>query len=142
MVKVKQVKETVATGLQLKRKWVRVMLISSLIAIIGIILIPVEMKREEAGQIQMMQVDSLRKYSAPILDTTIALKDTKDSARLIIRKMNPQSKSAIHRPIPVTIVETEKPFDWKSTVTWIIGAINGLILVVLNVKNLLTKKTA
>lgn len=44
-------------------------------------------------------------------------------------------------PLQVQIVEEKKPFDWKGTVTWMIGAINGLVLVVLNIKNLIVKKT-
>jgi hypothetical protein len=43
-------------------------------------------------------------------------------------------------PIQIQLVEPKKPFDWKGTVTWLIGAINGLILVVLNIKNLIVKK--
>lgn len=45
----------------------------------------------------------------------------------------------IMQPIQVEILEKEKPFDWKEMISWVIGAVNGVVLLVMNIKNIRKK---
>jgi hypothetical protein len=84
--------------------------------------------------IQEVRVSGDRQQPAPPPPPVSALEDksvTDDSVKAATKT----------EPIQIQIVSEPKPFDWKGTITWMIGAINGLVLVVLNVKNLIVKKT-
>jgi hypothetical protein len=143
--------QKIVKALQLDHKWVRVMLTVSILAVVVIFFIPTTMKTQEI---------MMGEYPAPVMDTTVVMPDS-STARVIIRRQPtgierlrpanvdrmqpappppPKDTVTASEPIQVQIVEAKKPFDWKGTVTWGIGALNGLILVFLNLKNLLFKK--
>ena len=145
-------------GLQLDHKWVRVMLIISAILILGIIFYP--------NTESKLTYKSSTKESKIILDTTrIDIEKSKGIERndfeisksieiigndtIVHNQIRPAPTMSRpnNRTIagvqdePIQVLQEAKPLDWKGTITWIIGAINGLVLVVLNVKNLIIKKT-
>jgi len=139
----------IKAGLQLNHKWVRVMLSVSVVVILGIIIYP------NRGMKYSKSVESINEA---IMDTTIVMPDS-STARVVVRRQPmsidrpllsapaPAIESGegiegdvkSNEPLQVQIVETDKPFDWKGTLTWIIGAINGLVLLVLNLKNIFKK---
>lgn len=122
-----KIRQKIASGFQWKLKWVRVMLIVSAVAILGLIFIPKFGQEKMAYQIK-------ESIEAPAAEEMAEI-DGVDSIRRTIH---------INRPVPVErlrqLPPEEEPFDWKGMVTWAIGVANGLILVILNVKNLLLKK--
>lgn len=120
----KNVKQNISSGLQLHVKWVRVMLIVSIIAIIGVFLYPNPV-REKLVPIKLL--------SAPRVndDSTAVAADT-------LHRLS--SRSIASEPIEIVLVKEKEPFDWKGTITWAIGALNGFVLIFLNIKNLIKKK--
>jgi hypothetical protein len=135
------------------------MIILSVFAVVAIILFPYSGKKEALPEAISLNDSLYFKHEAPIFDTTVYSQVINDSARVIIRRIEPRpitgrqpasvealsqdttvSEDKSAAPIQIQIVEPPKSFDWKGTVTWIIGAINGLVLVVLNIKNLIVKK--
>ena len=42
-------------------------------------------------------------------------------------------------PIQIEIIEKEKPFDWKEMISWVIGGLNGVVLLVMNIRNIRKK---
>jgi len=133
-------------ALQLDHKWVRVMLSVSILAIVVIFFIPTTMKTYRVMSSEEITMD------VPLMDTTVVLQDS-STARVIIRRqpanidrmqpvppLPPKDTIKGNEPLQIQIVKEKEPFDWKGTVTWGIGAMNGLILVFLNLKNLLFKK--
>jgi len=106
--------------LQLDHKWVRVMLGVSAIVILGILFVP---------NMGIMKQEMSREPIAYSIDKAVG--DT-----LITDRNEPAPA-----PAEEEIVEEKEPFDWKETITWAIGAMNALVLVLLNVKNLLLKKS-
>jgi len=151
--------QKIVKALQLDHKWVRVMLTISLLVVVVVFFLPQKNEvtfamREIDGE--QFSIDSLAKHNTPIMDTTVMMNDS-SNARIIIRRRQPANIDRMQpvpppppkdttikasEPIQVQIVEAEKPFDWKGIVTWGIGAMNGLILVFLNLKNLLFKKNS
>jgi hypothetical protein len=151
--------------LQLDHKWVRVMLGTSAIVIVMILFFPLGMKKEAMMQSDEYpapaMADSLAKtYNAPIMDTTFMRNDS-ISTRILIRrqpthmerhmpapppppasanKSNNDTVLNASEPFKIQIVKEKEPFDWKGTITWAIGALNGFVLIVLNIKNLIFKK--
>lgn len=117
--------------LHLHNKWVRFMLFTSVVIILGIIFFPV-VKKEVRPPVVMMQVDSM------MVEKSMVSTDTMSKNQPLMYKMEKTTASA---PIQVQIVETKKPFDWKGTLTWVIGAINGAVLLFLNIKKLFVKGT-
>lgn len=154
-----KVKEGISQGFQWHLKWVRVMFGASIIAIVAVLLFPTA-KKAAIPQVILYSLDSLQKNNASHfrfdsagIDTTEykQMKETSGkgmnkSVERYKTKAHPTQKANLNKsaspttPIQVQIVEPVKPFDWKGTVTWLIGAINGLILVALNIKNLIIKK--
>lgn len=110
---------------------------------------------------QKYTADSLREIytQSKVFDTTIITADSMRT-RMIVRKIDkrqpvppPPPKSVDRRiasvedtvikqgePLQVQIVSEPKPFDWKGTITWGIGVINGLVLAFMNVKNFFKPK--
>jgi hypothetical protein len=150
--------QKIVKALQLDHKWVRVMLTVSALVVVVIFFIPKTVKIESMASREIASIDSLYSLELPVMDTTVVMPDS-STARMIIRRQpinidrrqpappppprNGSDKSIDNdttEPIQVQIVEAKKPFDWKGTITWGIGAMKGLILVFLNLKNLLFKK--
>jgi hypothetical protein len=136
-------KEKTISVLQLKSKWVKIMFTVSIFAVLIIIFFPTPKKEV---MISMGAADSLAIRHKPIMDTVVYAKNINDSVRMIIKRIEPvppppPEASRSIASVEETTVAEKKPFDWKGTITWAIGAINGLVLVVLNIKNLLFKKT-
>ncbi len=131
-----RVRQKVALGLQLHVKWVRVMLIVSAVAIIGLIFLPkFTGYKSEAVQEIAFSIDSLAAPAPAVEEPTTSI----DTNRRIISR-RPSSHMPMRQPVQVQIVQEDEPFDWKGTVTWGIGVLNGLVLIVLNIKNLILKK--
>lgn len=110
---------------QLKLKWVRMMLIISTTTVLVLFIIPPSSKHEEIP-VKALQEQTMDEFAMEYADSTSTQPILAQSAQ----------------PIEIKIIneEKEEPFDWKGTITWAIGAINGLILVILNIKNLIKKK--
>ena len=119
----KNIKQNISAGLQLHVKWVRIMLIISVIAMIGLLLYP----------------NPVREKLVPIKLLSTPVKPTIDS---IAADTIPRMGNCVaSEPIEIKIIGEEQPFDWKGTITWAIGAMNGFILIFLNIKNLIKKKS-
>lgn len=114
------VKNKILSGFQWKRKWVRVMLIASTVIMLALIFTP----KFDLQERPMMVTESLQ-YDLP--ETYVDSLEQKTTPRS-------QPKRIVRQ------VEQKEPFDWKGTITWAIGAMNGFILIVLNIKNLVLKK--
>jgi len=156
-------------GLQLDHKWVRVMLIISAILILGIIFYPnteSKLTYKSSTKESKIILDTTR---IDIEKSKGIERNDFEKSKGIERNDFEISKSIeiigndtiVHNQIrpaptmsrpnnrtiagvqdePIQVLQEAKPLDWKGTITWIIGAINGLVLVVLNVKNLIIKKT-
>jgi hypothetical protein len=132
-------KEQVISKLQLKFKWIRVMLISSAIIILGIIFIPT-MKKEAMPQ----------EYAKPMMDSTVVMNSDSSINHPTIHRQTFPRPANVNRNEPKpppsaasdeeTIKEKE-PFDWKETITWGIGSLNALVLILMNIKNIFFKKS-
>ena len=127
-----KIKENIVSGLQLNNKWVRSMLIISTIIILVVLFFP----QKSFKQTYVPQNIEYILDSIPFL-IEIATEQSDSTRQVpIIRE----------RPVPYRIdgvkslQKASEPFDWKGTITWAIGAMNGLILIVLNIKNLILKK--
>jgi len=123
-----KIKQTIKTGLQLDIKWVRAMLTISGVAMLVIFFIPVFSPKDAQPIVMQMEqaVDSLG-----VADSMVS--DSLNEKLMVVS--NPVSQA----PIQIQIIQESKPFDWKGTITWIIGAMNGIVLIVLNVKNMFKK---
>lgn len=128
-----KVKENISTGLQLHVKWVRIMFIISIIAVVVIFFYPVK-KMVETKKHQ-------RELKHVVDDSTVARVGSIQPAPVgTTMDLMPVEKSVVSaEPIQIQIVQPKEPFDWKGTITWVIGAMNGFVLVILNVKNLKKK---
>lgn len=125
-----RVKQKIATGLQWNLKWVRVMLIVSAVSILGLIIVP-KFGQEKAAQRIEEPIVYMEEAPAAADDVVINERDTMQ------RKIYSRP---IHADRLQQLPPQEEPFDWKGMITWAIGVANGLILVILNVKNLILKK--
>lgn len=120
----KKIKQKISTGFQLHLKWVRFMLILSTIIIVTLVFIPTKKLSEPP-------ISESKKYEF--------ISETQQDTVTVQQTMTPYTKN-VHRSADRT--KHKEPFDWKGTITWAIGAINGLILVALNIKNLFFKKNS
>lgn len=148
--------QKIIRGFQLHIKGVRIMITISVVLLLGIFFFPTMNKDAVMKPIMQMEEISGR----PLMDTTVTMSDC-TRTRVLIRRQPanvhmpmaaPPTKSIgdnkslldetdtiKSKPIQVQIVQEAKPFDWKGTATWLIGLINGLVLVALNIKNILKK---
>jgi hypothetical protein len=103
---------------QFRLKWVRIMMIVSVLTVFILFILPV--------QKQKVPVKILREF---------AMEEASNDSTII-------EPIVAQQPLEIKIIteKEEKPFDWKGTITWAIGAMNGIILVILNIKNILKKK--
>lgn len=115
----KNVKQNISKGLQLHVKWVRIMLIISIIAIFGLFIYP----------------NPVREKLVPIKSLNAPININNDSTAV-----SGLANHSIAEPIQIKIIKEKQPFDWKGTITWAIGAMNGFVLIFLNIKNLVKKK--
>lgn len=129
-----KVKENIKTGLQLHLKWVRVMFIVSGVVILGIIFFPVT-KREIRPKVLMYSPAKPAPYAADSIGVVDSTKGIEDDSSVV-----KSSRTIASEPIQIQIVKEKEPFDWKGTITWAIGAMNGFVLIFLNIKNLVKKK--
>jgi hypothetical protein len=107
--------------LGLNLKWVKVMLVVSVVAILGLTLYPDT--RVLTYETLEIPVEDLPMKSMPEM-----LGERNDSVVII------------EQPVIEELVTAEKPpFDWKGTISWLIGAGNGLALLILNIKNIRKK---
>lgn len=123
-----RIKRKILSGFQWNLKWVRVMLTVSAIAILGLIFIP------KFGQEKTVE----------LIESPIVYMEETAADSIIINGTDTIERKLYNRPIHVDRLKQlppqEEPFDWKGMVTWAIGVANGLILVILNIKNLILKK--
>lgn len=42
-------------------------------------------------------------------------------------------------PVIIQIVSEPQPFNWKELISWIIGGVNGMVLLIMNIKNIRKK---
>lgn len=108
--------------LHLSKRWVRWMLSLSILIIFAIAIFP---------GIKTNSIEA--KHN--IIHTEIS--NSKSIEKGLFEADTTQKSTT--QPIAPLIVESKKPIDWKGSITWTIGLINGLVLVVLNVKNLIDK---
>ena len=136
------------------------MLIVSVLVILGLSFFPENgFRTQKAAQsisIQEMQdlsrQDSLllmmeeherntQKLSAPL--RTPASNDTMMMVTEdLVSGSSPQAsvpESQIPEPIVIQIVKEKEDFDWKAMISWIIGGMNGMVLLMMNIKNLKKK---
>lgn len=116
-------------------RWVRIIMILSLIAVIGILTFPEFSKAKETI--------SLTTYKTIEIDTI--KQDTVVNSIVLNKSMDVPDSTYFETKHGSAMVETtvkqSEPLDWKATITWGIGAMNGLILIVLNIKNILKKNS-
>ena len=118
--------QKIVSGLQWRKKWVRIMLVTSVFAILVLVFIP--------------DFNQSKPIVLPVEEMIMA-----DSIFTVERPAGEIQPKTISRPVPRQVEsiikeQPKEPFDWKGTITWAIGAMNGLILIVLNIKNLIFKK--
>lgn len=111
--------KSVLKVLQFQNKWVRTMLMVSILLVIGLSIYPVK----ELSQVQMYEEMPMREMQRM---------EIYDSTAIEIHVPKP-------KPIQVEILEKEKPFDWQGMISWVIGAVNGVVLLVMNIKNIRKK---
>jgi hypothetical protein len=111
-------KLTIGKVFQLQNKWIKTMLMVSIVIVIGLSVIP-DIKQHDLQPIEMpmQEIQRMEIYDSTAIDLQI-----------------PKST-----PIQIEIIEKEKPFDWKEMISWVIGAINGVVLLVMNIRNIRKK---
>jgi len=136
-----KVGQKIAKGLQLDHKWVRAMLIISAVMIVGVLLYP------SVGN--KMAMREMEVADNTVMDTTITMPDSSHTRLIISRRpasidepkaVPPADSLGKSEPLQVQIVQGDKPFDWKGTISWVIGAVNGLVLMFMNLKNVVFKR--
>ena len=149
-------KTKIKKTLQLDNKWIKIMLVTSVIAIVGLSFYPENgfrtQKAAESISMQEMQdlstEDSLlimmesrerntQKLSAPLRTPASVMTDSTFIGESIPQASAPES--AIPEPIVIQIVKEKESFDWKAMISWIIGGMNGMVLLMMNIKNLKKK---
>ena len=96
----------------------------SVVAIIGLTIFP-DLKPVEKSA-QSIEYPIQERYSITN-DTTILTRPEMESRR----------PASVLEEVPV--IATKEPFDWKEMISWVIGAVNGVVLLVLNIKNIRKK---
>jgi len=81
-------------------------------------------KSAESIYYEPMMLDTVNFYDSEMLmtDDSIAI---------------PESRMAVpeaREPIEIKIVTEPQPFDWKTMISWIVGSMNGVVLLVMNLK--------
>lgn len=131
MTKAKKVKKV----LQLHNKWIRTMLTLSVLVIIGLTIYPNNGFQTKKAASETMRasempesLNNIRRLSTPIRLDTVTHEE-----------MPAMEAEARHEPIPVQIIKEAEPFDWQGMITWIIGAANAVVLLIMNLKNIKKK---
>jgi hypothetical protein len=122
-----KLKTKVGKTLQLDKKWIRLMLTLSIVAIIGLSIYP------EGGMMkskQAMESVPMQRFQRPNMPEIYINDDSTIVEEPIV---------SAQEPIEIKIVKEEEPFDWKEMISWVIGAINGVVLLVMNIKNIRKK---
>jgi hypothetical protein len=127
-----KINQNISKGLHLHVKWVRVMFIVSAIAILGVLFYPTTV-REKFVPKKLLSAPA--KVSADSISSVEYAKGIEDDSTMV-----KSSRTIASEPIQIQIVREKEPFDWKGTITWAIGAMNGFVLIFLNIKNLIKKK--
>jgi hypothetical protein len=124
-------KTQVASTLQLKFKWVRVMLIVSALVILGVLIYP---------RTKSMDAE-IRMNSKVTVDTTMSMM-VDDTTKVTMKVMGPVHRPTTQAAAPQSeeLTQLAEKSDWKSTIMWCIGALNSLVLVFMNIKSLFTNK--
>ena len=78
-----------------------------------------------------------QKLSAPLRTPASVMTDSTFIGESIPQASAPES--AIPEPIVIQIVKEKESFDWKAMISWIIGGMNGMVLLMMNIKNLKKK---
>lgn len=117
----KNIFKNIITIFQFNLKWVRIMMIISILTVLALFTIP-SLQKNDKIPVKALREHVMEEYALERADSTI--------------------HPLLAKPIEIKIINEEKetPFDWKGTITWAIGAMNGLILIILNIKNILKKK--
>jgi hypothetical protein len=104
------------------------MLTFSVLAVIAVLTFPQQQKEQ---LVYKPMIERVAKYqSIEKSDSTIMFSKSLNNDDTVARPAPP--------PIEVKIV-SDKKFDWKGTAAWGIGLINGVILLILNLKKLFNK---
>ena len=129
-------KTKIKKTLQLDNKWVRVMLMVSLLIIVSLSFYPENgisfksaKKSAESIYYEPMMLDTVNFYDSEMLMTD-------DSTAI------PESRMAVpeaREPIEIKIVTEPQPFDWKTMISWMVGSMNGVVLLIMNLKNIKKK---
>lgn len=106
------------------------MLSLSIVAIIGLSVYPDQTAKRIVESVSEMPetLKSIERLSAPRLDTV---------GQPIPMESEPAVSS--QEPIHVHIISEPQPFDWKEMISWVIGGINGIVLLIMNIKNIKKK---
>lgn len=127
--KVKKVKQ----ALFLHNKWIKIMLSLSIVAIIGLSVYPDQTAKRMVKSVSEMPetLKSIERLS-PRLDT-VGQPIPMESA------VEEQPAVSSQEHLHVHIITEPQPFDWKGMISWVIGAVNGVVLLILNIKKIKTK---
>jgi len=141
-------KTKIKNRLQLDKKWIRVMLTLSVIVIIGLSVYPDQGANHMVKSISEMPetMKSVQKLSAPMIQDTVMIDGEmsgEEFDRAIADYDNalevPARSPASIELEEVPVLAQREPFDWKGTISWVIGAANAMVLLMMNIKNLRKK---
>jgi len=154
--------QTLVSILHLHNKWIRAMLSISFLIILVLITIPVA--HLKASRMKVLKYDKTMSLTDSL--KFMRSKQNMDSLRLAITNIRTlhqdtvtlyradknlnDTREAVPPPPPDNAtkqleettggtLKAKEPFDWKGTITWGIGVLNGLVLVVLNIRNIILK---
>ena len=112
--------------LHLQLSWVRVMITFSVLTVIAVLTFPDQQKDQMSYNPIVEQVSKYQSIIKP------------DSTVMFSKSLADSLEPVPPPPIEVKIV-SDKKFDWKGTAAWGIGLINGVILLILNLKKLFNR---
>lgn len=147
-------KTKIKKTLGLNNKWIKLMLTVSILVIIGLTVYPDQTAKHMVKSISQMpetlyQIPkSLHAplYSPMITDSSYYEDElsSEEFDKAIAEYDNalemPQRNPASIELDEVPVIAQTEPFDWKGTISWAIGAVNAIVLLALNIKNLRKKK--
>jgi len=144
-------KTKIKNVLQLDKKWIKVMLTISVLLILTLSMFPdnfsmKSMRKSEQSQeimvvteIPLSREDSvlymIQNHERNIQKLSQVSRDTQNLPMEVTEDL--VSSSA--EPIVIQIVSDPQPFDWKTMISWIVGSMNGVVLLVMNLKNIKKK---
>lgn len=126
-----KIKENFFNWFQLKFKWVRIMLIGSVIVVLLLLFFPIRSKNN------VIMTEPQKTYEIDTARSRILINKHLNE---IVRKDNPRSIPPSSEDVESSSSQAKKSTDWKETISWTIGITNALVLILMNIKSLFTKK--